>query len=323
MGLRVFLNGGIHLTDGKGKVVLDPRSPCDASVVSHAHMDHLCSGALMTPQTLDIMKVRMPRGEGKPLEYGREVTVGGLPVVLRDAGHVFGSAMIRAGECLYTGDFNPEGGLTCGEVKAEPCEVLVTESTYGKPGFSFPPKHEVMEDLLSWAESCLEDGPIAIGAYEFGKSQELIALLNRGGHEAVVTDPIADLADVYRRHGLDLRYRRLSQLSPDELRGSYAMVVPRRLLRRGNVKEMHPLRNARGKAAFVSGWCSLFNFRRSMDIDAQFPLSDHADFDDLLDFAAECNPKVVYTCNGYTDELAREVKRRLGIPAKALSFGWF
>ncbi len=323
MGLRVFLNGGIHLTDGRGKVVLDPHSPCKDSVVSHAHMDHLCSGAFMTPQTMDIMKVRMPRGQGIPLEYGRQVEVGGLPVVLRDAGHVFGSAMVRAGEVLYTGDFNPEGGLTCGEVKAEGCDILVTEATYGRPGFTFPPKQEVMQDILSWTESCLEEGPVALGAYEFGKGQELIALLNKGGLEAVVTDPIANLADVYRRHGLELRYKRLSQMAPDELGGSYAMVVPRRLLRRGKIREMEHLRAAGGKTAFVSGWCSIFNFRRSLEIDAQFPMSDHADFDSLLDFASGCNPRLVYTCNGYTDELAREIKRRLAIPAKALSFGWF
>jgi Cft2 family RNA processing exonuclease len=268
------------------------------------------------------MKVRLRREDGSGMEYGRAVEIDGLPVVLRDAGHVFGSAMVRVGDVLYTGDLNPEGGLTCGRAEPEECEVLVTEATYGRSVFSFPPKEEVMNDLLSWTESCLEEGPVAVGAYEFGKSQELIALMNRAGHPVVVTDAIADLADVYRRHGLALSYRRLSEVDRRDLASS-VVVVPRRLLRYGGSPEMAALRAVGGRAAFVSGWCSLFNFRRSLEIDAQFPLSDHADFDSLLDFVEACDPRKVYTCNGYTEELAREIRHRLRIPAEPVGHGWF
>lgn len=322
-GATVFFNSGIHVQQGDAEVVLDPHHPVPSSIVSHAHMDHLCSGAHMTHRTLDIMKVRIRRSEGKGLEYGRAVEVGGMDVTLRDAGHVFGSAMIRAGEVMYTGDLNPEGGLTCGTAQPEACNVLITEATYGRPDFNFPPKADVMADLSSWVESCLEAGPVAIGAYEFGKAQELIALANRLGHEAVVTDRIADLSDVYNLHGMGLRYRRLRDLEDGELAAPRIWVVPRRLLRYGSVPEMAPFRRARGRAAFVSGWCSHFNFRRSLNIDAQFPLSDHADFDALLGFIGECRPRVVYTCNGYTEELAREVRRRLRVEARSLAHAWF
>lgn len=320
---RVFFNGGIHVQEGGGEVVLDPHHPVASSVVSHAHMDHLCSGAHMTPQTLDIMRVRLRRSEGTGLDYGRPAEVGGMEVTLRDAGHVFGSAMVLAGDVLYTGDLNPEGGLTCGRAEPEGCKVLITESTYGRPDFAFPPKEEVVADLSSWIESCLEQGPVAIGAYEFGKAQELIALANRLGREAVVTDRIADLADVYNLHGMGLRYRRLRELEEGELSAPQVLVVPRRLLRWGGVPEMEAFRRAGGRAAFVSGWCARFNFRRSLNIDAQFPLSDHADFDALLSFIGECRPRVVYTCNGYAEELAREVRRRLRIEARSLAHAWF
>ncbi len=320
---RVFFNSGIHVQLGDAEVVLDPHHPIASSIVSHAHMDHLCSGAHMTPQTLDIMKVRLRSSEGTGLGYGQAAEVGGMHVTLHDAGHVFGSAMVRAEDVLYTGDLNPEGGLTCGRAEPEGCGVLITESTYGRPDFNFPPKQEVMADLSSWIESCLEAGPVAIGAYEFGKAQELIALANRLGHDAVVTDRIAELSDVYNLHGMGLRYRRMRELEDGELEAPHVMVVPRRLLRWGRVPEMDHFRRARGKAAFVSGWCARFNFRSSLNIDAQFPLSDHADFDSLLWFIGECKPQVVYTCNGYAEELAREVRRRLRVEARSLAHAWF
>src|SRR6266705_2071446 len=70
-------------------------------------------GGIVTPQTVAVLKVRRG-GTGQPLPYGKEIDLNGFRVVLKDAGHVFGSAMVRVDDLLYTGDFNPEGGATCG-----------------------------------------------------------------------------------------------------------------------------------------------------------------------------------------------------------------
>src|SRR3989449_9605051 len=97
--------------------------------------------------------------------------VNGFHIRLRDAGHVFGSAMVRADDLLYTGDMNPEGGVTCGKAVPERCTTLVIEATYGKPYLNFPPKHVVEGDLLNWVEFSLSEGPVALGGRDLRKAQ--------------------------------------------------------------------------------------------------------------------------------------------------------
>jgi Cft2 family RNA processing exonuclease len=276
----------------------------------------------MTRETLDIMKVRLGKEEGLGVRYGEEVEVNGLMVSLLDAGHVFGSAMIRVEDVLYSGDVNPNGGPTCGTCQPVDCRYLVLESTYGKPNFAFPPKEDVINDLLSWLEVSLEHGPVAIGAYEFGKAQEIMAVANRLDYPVLVEDRIADLADVYVAHGQDLRYHRYRQ-AEEERAGPYVLILPSRGLRRPGSEEVKEVLDKGGKTAFASGWCSIFDFSRSHLLDAQFPLSDHGDFWDLLWFVDACNPKVVYTCHGYAQDLARKIGSRLRRKAEPLAKGWF
>jgi len=314
--VHLFYDGGVLVQDGLRMIHLDPPSSREGSVVSHGHMDHLSSGGHMTPETLDIVRVRRGTGDGTPLGYGRDVDVGGFNVRLSPAGHTFGSAMIRVDDLLYTGDVNPQGGATCGKAEPEACETLVLDATYGLPSLNFPPKGEVEADLLNWTEMSLADGPVAVGGYEFGKAQELIALFNRLRVEVCVSDGIADLADVCRRHGVPLHYRRLSDLAPGERKDPRIYVLPS-----GWVKDPMPesvawIRESGGKLGYASGWASLFNFVRSHGVDAQFPLSDHGDFDDLLQFTAACNPRHVYTVFSHAGELAEQIEKRLKIHAE-------
>jgi Cft2 family RNA processing exonuclease len=315
--MRIRYDGGILLQDLLKEVILDPARKTPGSIVSHGHMDHLTSGGIMTPGTLEILKVRRG-GSGRPLPYGKEIDVNGFRVVLRDAGHVFGSAMVRVDDVLYTGDFNPEGGATCGKARPEFVQSLIVDATYGRPGYSFPPKPEVEADLLSWLEMELAQGPVALAGYEFGKSQELVALVNRLGVEVAAADKIADLADVYVRNGIDLTYRRLSELSEAERRDPRVYVLPPGWLQPPLDDAVSWLGGIGLRTAYVSGWCAMFDFTRRYGLDAQFPLSDHADFEDLMDFIAACHPRKVYTVFRHAKELAKAVDRRLRIRSEAL-----
>ncbi len=316
--MQAFYDKGIVIEDGKREIVLDPKRGRAGSVVSHGHMDHLSSGGYMTAGTLDILKARRKRGTGNPVAYDREVDVEGFAVTLRAAGHTFGSAMARVDDVLYTGDFNPEGGVTCGRAEPEWCQTLIIEATYGRPSFHFPDKRDTEADLVAWTELQLARGPVMIGGYEFGKAQELIALMNRAKLDVAVPDRIADLADVYRAHGVKLAYRRTSDLSEEERTEPRVYIVPGRWIRT-LPEEATWLSGAR--TAYVSGWCTTYDFTRSMGLDAQFPLSDHGDFDDLIEFTAHCRPRRVYTVFSHAAELAREISRRLKVKAEPLASG--
>ncbi|MFQ6060848.1 MAG: MBL fold metallo-hydrolase RNA specificity domain-containing protein [Thermoplasmata archaeon] len=316
--MDVFLDKGIHIREGIREIVLDPNKPTRGAIVSHGHLDHLIPGALMTPETLEVMKVRTGLEEGTVLSYGKKREFNGFSISFREAGHVFGSAMVRIGDTLYTGDLNPEGGLTCGRAKTERCDILIIESTYGKREYCFPPKKQVQEDLLSWVEIQLEENPVAIGSYEFGKAQELIALMNNLDCDVVVTKAIADIADIYRAHGIRLKYKRFEDLTPEEKKEPHVFIVSRHMLKRPVSDEIKEFKVRGGKSCYVSGWCAIFNYTGSYDIDAQFPFSDHGDFDALMEFVSGCSPEVVYTCHGHPRELAAEIRDTLGIRAECV-----
>src|SRR5438128_715995 len=108
--MRVRYEGGILVQEALKEVILDPARKTPGSIVSHGHMDHLTSGGVMTPQTLEVLRVRRGSGTGIELPYDKEIEMNGFRVTLRDAGHVFRSAMVRVDDLLYTGDFHPEGG---------------------------------------------------------------------------------------------------------------------------------------------------------------------------------------------------------------------
>ena len=316
--MRVRYEGGILVQEALKEVILDPVRKTPGSIVSHGHMDHLTSGGVMTPETLAVLRVRRGSGTGIELAYGKELEVNGFHVRMRDAGHVFGSAMIRVDDLLYTGDFNPEGGATCGKAHPERVQTLIVDATYGRPGFSFPPKHDVESDLLSWLEMELANGPVALGGYVFGKSQELIALANRLGVEVAVSDKIADLADIYVRYGIPLQYRRISDLAESERKDPRVYVLPPGWLRPPLDDSVSWLGSIGLRSAYVSGWCAFYDYTRRYGLDAQFPLSDHADFDGVMDFIVACAPRKVYTAFSSSKDLAKAVERRLKIKSEAL-----
>ncbi len=313
--MRIANQNGITIEEDGKKVILDPSRQVENGVVTHGHLDHLVKDAFMTPPTLDVLEIRKGEKRGEELLYGFPQDIGGFEVTLYPAGHVFGSAMVKVEDVLYTGDFNPQGGRTCKRAVPYDCEILIIESTYGKTQYRLPSKEHVTTDLLAWIEQQLDEGPVALGAYQFGKAQEVIALLNEIGEEPYVSSSIADICAVYNSYDIGLEYNRWED---DPLEDNYTAVLPSNELRRPVGEKMRRIRKDGGSSTYLSGWCSIYPFYNSMDIDAQFPLSDHAGFDELLEFVEGCDPEKVYTVHGSAKEFAEEVEEQLGIEAEKL-----
>jgi len=318
--MKVLWDGAVCLEEGGERLYLDPKRKRPAAVVTHAHLDHMIEGAVMTPQTRDIMLARTGREDfrSEALPFGQREKVGPFELELSEAGHVLGSAMVLAGETLYTGDFDTSTGITCGEARPRKCDTLVVEATYGDPRFVLPDQGTVVSDLLSWMEDCLERGPIILGSYEFGKAQDLVALANSIHAPVVVPDQIASICNVYRKHGVPLDFFPQSTAGRDLLRSPHVLVTARRELRHPVPQHIREYRDRGATAALLSGWTAFMDFGNSHDIDAQFPFSNHADFGRLLDFIKACDPKKVYTVHGSCESMARETRERLGIDAEPL-----
>jgi len=73
----------------------------------------------------------------------------------------------------------------------------------------------------------------------------------------------------------------------------------------------------RYRTALISGWAKDPDFARLFGADATFDLSDHCDFDELMEVVERSGAKQVYTVHGFTEDFARSLRRK-GVKAWAL-----
>jgi len=307
---RVIGGNGIEVHGGGRRLLLDPHKKHPGSVVSHAHMDHLTADSYMTRETHAIMKVRKPRSRGMPVEFLTNFEAEGFNVRLLPAGHVFGSAMVlvNEGDVLYTGDFNPQGGFTAGRAEPQKCDTLVVESTYGTPDSVMPQKEMTYRRIVAWVKE--QPAQVVFGAYEFGKAQELMALFNRNDIAVAVSEKIGQIASIYNLHGCDLKWEKL------DYRCDAKVAIANMTSVQSPQGEVKALLGKEGtKAAVATGMVTRFAYA---GFDGKFPLSDHADFWDIMGFVKACAPERVYTTHGSDHALAREIESRLGIEAEPL-----
>lgn len=318
--MQVFAHGGICVSDGKGAVYLDPSRGRPDGVVTHAHSDHLRPQTHMTPATAEVMHVRTGSRKAQLHGYREPFTVRGIEVEFYDAGHVIGSAMVAVdgGRVLYTGDFNPYGTITAGRAEPQRCETLVIEATYGKPEQVLPPRQRVLRDLQGWMLAVAANGGGIVGAYTLGKAQEVVAAANAAGLRPAVSDEVGEVCDIYVAYDVPLEYDRFAALSPEQ-RAAPEMLVTSSTAASGRRPDavVLELRQRGAHTARVSGWCAFAPWALR-GVDAGFPMSDHADFAGLLNFVEACAPQQVFTVHGAQHELAREIRKRLGIPAQPL-----
>ena len=179
---------GIHVTPTD--VWIDPSVAVAQALVTHGHADHARGGhgrTIATPETLAIMELRYQTREGAvPVQYGETIRLaGGIDATFYPAGHVLGSAQIlleHAGErVVITGDYKRRADPTCAPFQVVPCDIFVTEATFGLPVFTHPPIAQEMAKLLKAREDHPE-GCVLVGAYALGKAQRVIAELRATGH---------------------------------------------------------------------------------------------------------------------------------------------
>jgi len=290
-----------------GLLWLDATVPKPLAVITHAHADHVGRHrvAYATPETAALVAQRTGPGTVfRTLRYGESERVGDLELTLLPAGHILGSAMVHlqgpGGSLLYSGDVRLDGGVTCPPARPRMADVLILESTFGRPDRRLPPPEESRALLVRFATEALDGGltPVFL-AYALGKAQEVLAILTRAGVPVAAHGSVWNLCRTYREAGI--RFPGARRLSRNGARRC-ALVVPPRHLFAAQVQRSGPLR-----VAAVTGWAES---TRATNIDAVIPLSDHSDFDGLLELAERVQPKRIHTLHGYAEELAEALRER-------------
>lgn len=307
MALILSLDNGLRIAGVP--FVLDASRPEPFAFASHAHADH-CGRhhkILSMPATAELARLRFGKADYIELPVNEPVEIEGVAVELFDAGHVLGSAQIMmtvAGRrILYTGDVKPLGGKTTPPATTPACDILIIEATYGRPEYVFPPVDQVVEKLVSTIKRTFVRGltPVLL-AYGLGKAQEVMALLADQGFCFACHRLIYDIVEVYRRHGVPLSGAEL--FSADRMQDKVVVLPP------GMPKSREWKFITNPYTIFLSGW-ALDRARRSSSVDVILPLSDHADYPQLIDFVGKTGARTVYTHHGFPEFSLRLRERGL------------
>ncbi len=315
--------GGLYCPPGD--FYIDPVGPVDRAVITHGHSDHARAGhgmVLATPQTLAIMAERY--GEDfctarQPLAYGETVTHNDVEIGLVPAGHVLGSAQAvvrwKGLTIVVSGDYKRRRDPTCARFEPTPCDVFVTEATFGLPVFRHPDDKGEIAALLKSVEQ-FPDRAHIVGAYALGKAQRVIRLLREAGWDRTihVHGAMERLNRLYEAHGVDL-----GPLAPattergkaGDFAGSIIVAPPSALADRWSRRFPDPV------DCFASGWMRVRARARQRGVELPLIISDHADWDELTDTLAELRPGEVWITHGREEALERWCELE-GIPARAL-----
>jgi len=322
----------------RGAVLLGDSVACDAfdetrplRVVTHAHADHLiglsrslrsCEKVLMTTATRDLTRVMngqlaLNDGSVEILDYGETIEYGEERVTFAKANHILGAAQVLVEDAddkrvAYTGDFKLDGTQPLLD-----CDVLVVEATYGSPSFRRSFELDVEELLVSMVEKRLRRGTVYVFGYH-GKLQEVMQILHRADVSVpfVMPERVFRVSKVCEQHGMQLGCLALSTENEGKelLDGNLPCVAFYHMNSRGSV-------GLDGSRICVSGWEFHSPCRQIGDKEHLVALSDHSDFNGLIEYVRRCKPKRVVTDNyrvSHGVTLAREISKRLGISAVAM-----
>jgi DNA ligase-1 len=297
---------------------LDPWDAKRFAFISHAHSDHIAphEEIIISEPTARLLHSRLPGHRTEHiLPFDTERIVHGINVTLLPAGHIFGSAQcfVSLGDetLLYTGDFKLRPGKSAEQAQWRHAETLIMETTFGLPRYRFPPTQQVVDQMISFCNETIDAGkvPVLLG-YSLGKAQEILCSLEGAGLTPMLHGSVYQMTRIYEQFGQSFcKYVRYNQ---NDVAGRVLICPPS--ANRSPILERIPHK----RVAMMSGWAVDPNAVYRYQVDAAFPLSDHADYDDLIRYVELVQPRRVLTLHGFAAAFARDLRAR-GVEAWALS----
>ncbi|SFK00531.1 ligase-associated DNA damage response exonuclease [Methylocapsa palsarum] len=292
-----------------GDFFIDPLRPSPRALITHAHSDHARAGhgeVLATRETLDLMAIRHGPGFARvvqPIEPREKLVLGPIEVSFHPAGHVLGSCQIRLsgkrGTWIVSGDYKREADPTCAPFEAVPCDVFISEATFGLPVFSRWRARVEIEKLLASAQLFPERAHL-VGAYSLGKAQRVMAMLRAAGYARpiYIHGAMEKITDYYIKAGVELgEIRKTAEADRATLGGEIVICPPSALQDAWSRKFPDPV------LAFASGWMRVRGRARQRGVELPLVISDHADWDALTQTIRETGCSRLLVTHGEADAL--------------------
>jgi putative mRNA 3-end processing factor len=307
--------GGFHI---------DPTRPVDKAVITHGHSDHARPGhgaVLATAETLDLMRLRYGEnfaGSTQMAKPGETLTLGGARVTFHPAGHVLGSAQIAV-ECkglkiVASGDYKDAPDPTCAPFELVPCDVFITEATFGLPVFRHGDASGEIAKLLH-SVAVFPERAHLVGAYSLGKAQRVIALIRKAGYAKPIYlhGAMEKITNYYVSHGIDLGELKLVRGADKAgLAGAIALCPP------SSLQDVWTRRFPDPVPCFASGWMRVRARARQRGVEFPLVISDHADWDGLTATIVATGASEIWVTHGQVDALVHWSKAR-GLKARPLA----
>jgi len=314
--IKIHYERGVYLP--AQDLWLDPWEAKRFAFVSHAHSDHIAphDEIILSERTARLMQTRLPGTRTEHvLPFGEERTMHNVDVTLLPAGHIFGSAQFflsaEKETLLYTGDFKLRPGKSAEPAQWRQADTLIMETTFGLPRYQFPPTEQVVDEIVAFCREAIDNDavPVLLG-YSLGKAQEILCSLDGAGLTPMLHGSVYQMTCIYEQFGQS--FCKYVRYNANDVAGKVLICPPS--VNRSHMLEKIP----RKSVAMISGWAVDPNAIYRYQVDAAFPLSDHADYKDLVRYVDLVQPKRVLTLHGFAAEFARDLRDR-GIEAWALS----
>jgi putative mRNA 3-end processing factor len=298
------------------RVFLDPKNTDSSGInfVSHAHSDHLPAkngGTILSSiETNAIANLR-----GFKMENHVE-SIESFSLV--DSGHILGAKGLLFDDVFYTGDVCTRDRGFLNGAKIPKCKTLITECTFGLPEFVFPKLEDTLKQVNELISELYGKGiPVILMGYQLGKAQTITQFFGHWG-PLYLHDSVKDMNSLHQKFGVHLNDG-MGHIEAEKNglleKKPWIMVAP--MLSSKN-KFVQDMKSKYGAVTIgFSGWAQSTRFSFGRRTDYSIPMSDHCDYDELVEMVVQSGAEQVYTIHGFVDEFAADL-RKMGISAHPL-----
>jgi putative mRNA 3-end processing factor len=321
--MKVYLSDAIRVEGKNWKITCDSTNSKynPLQFISHAHSDHiprkLPKTDIIASKTTKVLINNIVSDSDKAV-FHEEYSDDNVAFTQVSSGHIIGSTALviesDEGKAIYTGDVSIRDKGFLESYKPAKCDTLIVESTFGSPEYEFPMYKEVINQTRDDIASYLEIGtPVVLMGYALGKAQMLY-------------HAFSDLSETIIMHGSNFR---INSILKDEGLEGYYNSISYQQAKESNIMDkgrdwilFAPLKSGRdpfnsylkskfGAVLFAfSGWCISPDYKYRMGVDHSIPISDHADFSELIEICEKSEANQIFTVYGYTNRLAAELRKR-------------
>lgn len=298
-----FTNRGIYCPEGN--FYIDPWKPVEYAVITHGHADHARWGMkkyLCHHYTKPILHRRISEDINcQSVDYNEPININGVKVSFHPAGHIIGSSQIRIERKGYvsviSGDFKPIYDGLSTEFELVRCNEFVTESTFGLPIYNWMDNNDLNTTLQNWVQKNINEQKTSVFiGYSLGKAQRIMKAIEGMG-KINVHYSIGKLNQAFEEVGIQLPSYNIPDFREDVKHLKHEIIIlPPALLDSNIIKKIPD-----AAIGLCSGWMQVRGAKRWRNLDAGFPMSDHADWKGLLDVVKGTEAEIVHVTHGQTE----------------------